>query len=74
MEILGLSVLDKCGFRVYACRRSNDVEAEAEAENAASSRRVLKADREKLRRDKLNEQFLDLGNLLGKPMLVYFLG
>ncbi|KAL1569730.1 basic helix-loop-helix transcription factor [Salvia divinorum] len=29
-----------------------------------ATRKVLKADREKLRRDKLNEQFLELGNLL----------
>lgn len=37
-----------------------------EAGNAAATRKVLKADREKLRRDKLNEQFLELGHLLGR--------
>lgn len=31
-----------------------------------SSRKVLKADREKLRRDKLNEQFLELAGVLGE--------
>lgn len=34
-----------------------------------SSRKVLKADREKLRRDKLNEQFLELAGVLGEPSL-----
>lgn len=45
-----------------------------EVNNAATARKVLKADREKLRRDKLNEQFLELGNTLGKRMLISFLG
>lgn len=45
---------------------------EVEMENAAATRKVSKSDREKLRRDKLNEQFLELGNLIGKTMLVYF--
>lgn len=34
----------------------------------ATARKVQKADREKLRRDRLNEQFLELGNTLGKIM------
>lgn len=33
--------------------------------NTVATKKVIKADREKLRRDKLNEQFLELGNLLG---------
>ncbi|XP_057784214.1 transcription factor bHLH121-like isoform X1 [Salvia miltiorrhiza] len=41
-------------------RQDNDMEVG----NALATRKVLKADREKLRRDKLNEQFLELGNLL----------
>ncbi|PIN08902.1 hypothetical protein CDL12_18511 [Handroanthus impetiginosus] len=46
-------------------RQINDVEVN----DAVTSRKVLKADREKLRRDKLNEQFQELGNLLdpGRP-------
>ncbi|XP_038710649.1 uncharacterized protein LOC120005198 isoform X3 [Tripterygium wilfordii] len=31
-----------------------------------TARKVQKADPEKLRRDRLNEQFLELGNALGK--------
>jgi hypothetical protein len=30
------------------------------------ARKTQKADREKLRRDRLNEQFVELGNILGK--------
>lgn len=41
-------------------RQSNDMEVR----NAVASRKVIKADREKLRRDKLNEQFLELGTLI----------
>ncbi|PPD76157.1 hypothetical protein GOBAR_DD26904 [Gossypium barbadense] len=38
---------------------------EMEAEDPIAARKVQKADREKLRRDRLNEQFLELGNTLG---------
>lgn len=31
-----------------------------------AARKVQKADREKLRRDRLNEVFIELGNTLGK--------
>ena len=31
-----------------------------------AARKLQKADREKLRRDRLNEQFIELGNTLGK--------
>lgn len=41
-------------------RQSNDMEVR----NTVATKKVIKADREKLRRDKLNEQFLELGNLL----------
>lgn len=34
--------------------------------DAASVRKVHKADREKLRRDRLNEQFVELAGVLGK--------
>ncbi|XP_076898762.1 transcription factor bHLH121-like [Bidens hawaiensis] len=37
---------------------------EVEAKDANEARKVQKADREKLRRDKLNEQFIELGNVL----------
>ncbi|CAI9763524.1 unnamed protein product [Fraxinus pennsylvanica] len=41
-------------------RQRDDVKAD----DAKSARNVQKADREKLRRDKLNEQFQELGNIL----------
>ncbi|KAH6760067.1 hypothetical protein C2S52_009498 [Perilla frutescens var. hirtella] len=41
-------------------RQSNDMEVR----NAVATRKVMKADREKLRRGKLNEQLLELGTLL----------
>ncbi|GMI68195.1 hypothetical protein HRI_000488800 [Hibiscus trionum] len=40
------------------------LEMEVKDPNPIAARRVQKADREKLRRDKLNEQFLELGNTL----------
>jgi hypothetical protein len=39
---------------------------DAEIKDPVAARKVQKADREKLRRDRLNEQFLELGNTLGK--------
>ncbi|TXG59791.1 hypothetical protein EZV62_014364 [Acer yangbiense] len=41
-----------------------DNNSEMEVKNPIAARKVQKADREKLRRDKLNEQFLELGNTL----------
>ncbi|KAK2657007.1 hypothetical protein Ddye_010059 [Dipteronia dyeriana] len=41
-----------------------DDNSEMEVKNPIAARKVQKADREKLRRDKLNEQFLELGNTL----------
>lgn len=38
---------------------------EAEPKDTIAARKVQKADREKLRRDRLNEQFAELGNTLG---------
>ncbi|XP_023733292.1 transcription factor bHLH121 isoform X1 [Lactuca sativa] len=38
--------------------------AEVEVKDTSDARKVQKADREKLRRDKLNEQFIELGHLL----------
>ncbi|KAL4361987.1 hypothetical protein GQ457_04G021170 [Hibiscus cannabinus] len=35
-----------------------------EAKDSISARKAQKADREKLRRDRLNEQFIELGNSL----------
>ncbi|GFY88010.1 basic helix-loop-helix (bHLH) DNA-binding superfamily protein [Actinidia rufa] len=41
---------------------------EVEVKDPIAARKFQKADREKLRRDRLNEQFLELGNALGLPM------
>lgn len=38
---------------------------EGEIKNGLAARKMQKADREKLRRDRLNEHFLELGNVLG---------
>ena len=46
---------------VVFIRQSVDVEIK----DPVAARKVQKADREKLRRDRLNEQFLELGNTLG---------
>ncbi|THG03830.1 hypothetical protein TEA_017283 [Camellia sinensis var. sinensis] len=42
---------------------------EVEVKDPIAARKVQKADREKLRRDRLNEHFLDLGNALGQVNL-----
>ncbi|KAA8546075.1 hypothetical protein F0562_020474 [Nyssa sinensis] len=42
----------------------NNQRPEAELKDCVSERKVQKADREKLRRDRLNEQFMELGNVL----------
>lgn len=39
--------------------------AEEEVKDPVTVRKVQKADREKLRRDRLNEHFLELGNAIG---------
>lgn len=46
---------------VICCQRSG-----GEFKDSAAARKVQKADREKLRRDRLNEQFFELGNILGE--------
>lgn len=38
---------------------------EGEVKDCIAARKSQKADREKLRRDRLNEQFIELGNVLG---------
>lgn len=43
-----------------------DQRLEAEPRECNVARKAQKADREKLRRDRLNEQFLELGTTLGK--------
>lgn len=45
---------------------NTDQRPEAELKGSIASRKVQKADREKLRRDRLNEQFTELGSTLGK--------
>ncbi|KAL8540141.1 hypothetical protein ACS0TY_001651 [Phlomoides rotata] len=50
--------------RVPPTLSNPDCRVEAEAKESVTARKVQKADREKLRRDRLNEQFLELGNAL----------
>ncbi|KAL0348459.1 UNVERIFIED_CONTAM: Transcription factor [Sesamum angustifolium] len=50
--------------RVTSTRPHQDCRMEAEAKDSVTARKVQKADREKLRRDRLNEQFMELGNAL----------
>lgn len=45
---------------------STKQQPEAELKDSLAARKVQKADREKLRRDRLNEQFMELGKTLGK--------
>ncbi|XP_021907853.1 transcription factor bHLH121-like isoform X1 [Carica papaya] len=45
-------------------RRRPEVEVKVEVKDPITARKVQKADREKLRRDQLNEQFLELANTL----------
>lgn len=39
--------------------------------DSVAARKTQKADREKLRRDRLNEHFSELGNVLGEYTLVF---
>jgi len=39
--------------------------------DCSAARKTQKADREKLRRDRLNEQFVELGNVLGKSSFTF---
>nr|BCK60963.1 basic helix-loop-helix transcription factor 1 [Scoparia dulcis] len=50
--------------RVPSTRPHPDSRPEAEVKDSNTARKVQKADREKLRRDRLDEQFLELGNAL----------
>jgi hypothetical protein len=50
----------------YFCGLYHRQGADGEIKDPVAARKVQKADREKLRRDRLNEQFLELGNSLGK--------
>ncbi|KAG8364393.1 hypothetical protein BUALT_Bualt19G0124200 [Buddleja alternifolia] len=50
--------------RVPSARPHPDCRVEAEGKDSVTARKVQKADREKLRRDRLNEQFTELGNTL----------
>ncbi|XP_073028996.1 transcription factor bHLH121 [Primulina eburnea] len=49
---------------VPSTRPHADCRMEAETKDSTNARKVQKADREKLRRDRLNEQFTELGNTL----------
>ncbi|KAL6010311.1 hypothetical protein ACLOJK_000742 [Asimina triloba] len=48
----------------FAWLMSHILQAEPEVKDSMAARKIQKADREKLRRDRLNEQFLELGNAL----------
>ncbi|XP_051132973.1 transcription factor bHLH121 [Andrographis paniculata] len=50
--------------RVPLTRSTPDCRLEVETKDSVVARKVQKADREKLRRDRLNEQFMELGNAL----------
>jgi hypothetical protein len=56
----GLIILLFWNLCVYGQR------SEVEPMDCTPARKMQKADREKLRRDRLNEQFVELGNILGK--------
>lgn len=56
-----LSCIDLPG---HPNRSQSSARSEEEFKNPAAARKVQKADREKLRRDRLNEQFVELGNIL----------
>lgn len=56
--------LARTSLMLNSYRQRDDVKAD----DAISPRKVQKADRERLRRDKLNEQFQELGNIVGKIM------
>lgn len=60
------STNNSCSF----CYHSQRTECQAQGSTAA--RKVQKADREKMRRDKLNEQFQELGNALGNAGFTFF--
>ncbi|CAK9162062.1 unnamed protein product [Ilex paraguariensis] len=51
-------------MRVPSDRLHSDSRLESEVTHSIAARKVQKADREKLRRDRLNEQFTELGNAL----------
>ncbi|KAL6899069.1 hypothetical protein ACP4OV_005727 [Aristida adscensionis] len=49
----------------HPCDADPSQRTECKAQGTTAARKVQKADREKMRRDKLNEQFVELGNALG---------
>ncbi|XP_022896065.1 transcription factor bHLH121-like [Olea europaea var. sylvestris] len=51
-------------LRLPSSRSQPDCRLEAEVKDCIAARKVQKADREKLRRDRLNDQFTELGNAL----------
>ncbi|XP_010261279.1 PREDICTED: transcription factor bHLH121 [Nelumbo nucifera] len=50
--------------RLQSSQPDSSQRAEVEVKDSVAARKVQKADREKLRRDRLNEQFLELGHAL----------
>ncbi|KAK3006646.1 hypothetical protein RJ639_016424 [Escallonia herrerae] len=57
-------------WKTINCHSSPRQRTEVEAKDAVAARKVQKADREKLRRDKLSEQFIELGNALETSLLL----
>lgn len=51
--------------RLHASHDEPRQREEADVRDPVAARKVQKADREKLRRDRLNEHFLELGSTLG---------
>ena len=62
-----------CGTPLYVILTFNfdRQRLEAEGKDPVAARKVQKADREKLRRDRLNEQFQELGNALGNMYVMH---
>ena len=59
------------GYHLFFGRQRQEVEVK---NPIAVAKKVQKADREKLRRDNLNEQFLELGNALCNNVLLFLVG
>jgi hypothetical protein len=58
------------GYHLFFGRQRQEVEVK---NPIAVAKKVQKADREKLRRDNLNEQFLELGTTLGNNLLLFLI-
>lgn len=66
LELVVLFLFFVLSLTNYFCGLYHRQGVDGEIKDPVTARKVQKADREKLRRDRLNEQFLELGNTLGK--------